>query len=643
MAAAGSNRRIRTGLYDIDLGCLELRKDGVRVPLQEQPFQVLSLLLERPGEVVTREELQTKLWPANAYCGFDEGINTAIRKLRLAFGDSADNPRFIETLPRRGYRFIAQVSEVVAEAPVVNGKAGDRAAASEGDGTGVVTPATPAPAARVWKVAVASAVVLLTLASGFYPLRRRPTAKIPPAKPAVLAVLPFQNLSNDPEQDYFSDGLTEETISDVGQLSPDQLGVIARTSAMAYKHTTKTIREIGRELGVDYILEGSVRREGKRVRISAQLIRVRDQTHLWAENYDREFEDFLGVQNDIGYAISRQVDLRLTPEKQSELETVRKVDPEAYDLYLKGLFYWNTLTATGVRKAISYFEQSTRKDPSNALAYAGLADCYALLPMIGDAAPRESFPAAEIAIERALELNDALAVVHDSNARVKLFYEWDWPQCEKQCLRAIALNRNLAGAHVRYAHLLSNLGRHQEALAEAQRARQLDPLSLITNALEGMFLLHARRYDAAIQQLQRTVDINPHFFVSHFQLGKAYEQKKMYADAIAELAKAREISGGNTETIASLGHAYAVSGQQGAAREVLAGLERQSLQSYVPAFNLALVYAGLGEEDRALEALERGYEERDVHMMFLKVDPRWDDFRADPRFVEVMRRMRLEY
>lgn len=458
----------------------------------------------------------------------------------------------------------------------------------------------------------------------------------------MLAVLPFQNLSNDPEQEYFSDGLTEETISDVGQLSPDQLGVIARTSAMAYKHTTKTISEIGRELGVDYILEGSVRREGNRVRISAQLIRVKDQTHLWAENYDHEFEDFLGVQSDIGYAISRQIDLRLTPEKQSELQTVRKVDPEAYDLYLKGLFYWNTLTATSLRKAISYFEQSISKDPSNALAYAGLADCYALLPMVGDAAPRESFPAAESAIRRALELNEGLAVVHESNARLKFFYEWDWPECEKQCLRAIQLNRNQAGAYVRYAHLLSDLGRHQEALAEAQRARELDPLSLITNALDGMFLLHARRYDAAIQQLQRTVDINPHFFVSHFQLGKAYEQKKMYAEAIAELVKARDISEGNTETIASLGHVYAVSGQPGAARKVLAMLERQSRQTYVPAFNLALVYAGLGEKDRAMEALEKGYEDRDVHMMFLKVDPRWDEYRTDPRFVELMRRMRLD-
>ena len=640
MATTDFNRRVRTGLYDIDLGCPELRRDGVRVPLQEQPFRVLSLLLERPGEVVTREELQTKLWPADTYVGFDEGINTAIRKLRAAFGDSADNPRFIETLPRRGYRFIAPVSEVAAEVAGVNGRAGDAAEASEGES--VVNPSAPAEHSRNWKAAAVVAALALVVASSAYFLQRRLTAETPPTKPAMLAVLPFQNLSTDPEQEYFSDGLTEETITDLGQLSPDQLGVIARTSAMAYKHTTKTVSEIGRDLGVDYILEGSVRREGKRVRISAQLIRVKDQTHLWAENYDREFEDFLGVQNDIGYAISREVDVRLTPEKQSELQTVRKVDPEAYDLYLKGLFYWNTLTATGLRKAISYFEQSTRKDPSNALAYAGLADCYALLPMIGDAAPRDSFPAAETAIARALELNEGLAVVHDSNARLKFFYEWDWPECEKQCLRAIELNRNLAGAHVRYAHLLSDLGRHREALAEAQRARELDPLSLITNALDGMFLLHARRYDEAIQQLRRTIDVNPHFFVSHFQLGKAYEQKKMYAEAIAELVKARDISEGNTETIASLGHVYAVSGQPGAAREVLAGLERQSRQRYVPAFNLALVYAGLGEKDRALDALEKGYEERDVHMMFLKVDPRWDEYRTNPRFVQLMRRMRLD-
>ena len=645
----------RFGQFEADAARNTLKRKGVSVKIQDQPFRVLVLLLERAGEIVTREELRQKLWPEGIYVDFEGSLNVILKKLRLALDDDSDNPRFIETVPRRGYRFIAPVSVTpgdqaarpfMAMAGVpANGKslAAGEELASESGRAGAAPSAIP-PSSRVGTrrlLIFAGLAIVLILAGIAYQMRPHPSATSGAQKRVMLAVLPFQNLSNDPEQEYFSDGLTEETITDLGQLSPEHLGVIARTSAMVYKHTNKTISQIGGELGVDYVLEGSVRREGGKVRISAQLIRVKDQTHLWAQNYDRELQDFLGVQNDLGEMISRQVDLHLTPEEQGELETARKVDPEAYELYLKGLYYWNTLTATGLRQAISYFEQATKKDPNYALAYAGLVDCYAMLPMIGDAPPRESFPAAQAAAARALELNDALAQAHDSDARIKLFYEWDWPECEKQCLRAIALNRNLAGAHVRYAHLLSNVGRHREALSEAERARELDPLSLITNALQGMFLLQARQDDAALQQLQKTVEINPHFWVAHFQLGKVYEDKGMYPEAIAEFITARDLSEGNSETVASLGHAYAGSGQQDAARDVLAALQRRSQQNYVPPFNLALVYAGLGEKDRALESLEKGYEARDVHMIFLKVDSRWDAFRADPRFVGLMRRMRL--
>jgi tetratricopeptide (TPR) repeat protein len=425
----------------------------------------------------------------------------------------------------------------------------------------------------------------------------------------------------------------------LGQLTPEQLGVIARTSAMAYKHTNKTISQIGRELGVDFILEGSVRRDGERVRIAAQLIRVQDQTHLWAQSYDRELPDFLGVQNELAQVISQQVGLRLTPGQKSELETTRKLDPEAYDLYLKGLYHWNMLTPTGFRQAINYFQEAAKRDPKYALAYAGLADCYAVLPMISDSPPRESFPGARAAAARALELDDALAQAHDSDARIKLFYEWNWAESERQSVRAIALNRNLAGAHVRYAHLLSNVGRHKEALAEAERARELDPLSLITNALFGMFLFQARQYDAAVEQLQKTIRMNPHFWVGHLHLGKVYEQKGMYQAAIEEFTKARDLSEGNSETIASLGHAYALSGRQDAARNVLEELQRQSRTSYIPPYNIAMIYAALGEKDHALDWLEKGYETRDVHMIFLKVDPKWDSFRTDSRFQGLLERM----
>jgi tetratricopeptide (TPR) repeat protein len=297
------------------------------------------------------------------------------------------------------------------------------------------------------------------------------------------------------------------------------------------------------------------------------------------------------------------------------------------------------LTPTGFIQAINYFQEATKRDPNYALAYAGLADCYTVLPMIGDSPPRESFPGAQTAAARALELDDALAQAHDSDARIKLFYEWNWAESERQSVRAIALNRNLAGAHVRYAHLLSNIGRHQEALAQAERARELDPLSLITNALFGMFLFQARQYDAAVEQLQKTIKMNPHFWVGHLHLGKVYEQKGMYQAAIEEFTKARDLSEGNSETIASLGHAYAISGGRDAARNVLEELKRQSQKSYVPPYNIAMIYAGLGEKDHALDWLEKGYEARDVHMIFLKIDPKWDTFRTDSRFRDLLERM----
>jgi TolB-like protein/DNA-binding winged helix-turn-helix (wHTH) protein/Flp pilus assembly protein TadD len=600
--------------------------------MQEQPFRVLAILLEHPGDVVTREQLQAKLWPSDTFVGFDEGLNTAIRKLRVAFGDSAENPRFIETVSRRGYRFVAPVREAVAATPQPLHSVVAPVAATEVEHDRPRRIRRPA-------LMLSAAALLVLLASIAYLAHRHSSTKPAAQKRVMLAILPFQNLSNDPEQEYFSDGLSEETITDMGQLTPAQLGVIARTSAMAYKHTDKTISQIGHELGVDYILEGSVRRDGERVRIAAQLIRVQDQTHLWAQSYDRELPDFLGVQNELAQVISQQVGLRLTSGKMSELETTRGLDPEAYDIYLKGLYHWNMLTPSGFSQAINYFQEATKRNPKYALAYAGLADCYAMLPMIGDSPPRESFPGAQAAAAKALDLDDALAQAHDSDARIKLFYEWNWAESERQSVRAIALNGNLAGAHLRYAHLLSNVGRHKEALAEAERARELDPLSLITNALFGMFLFQARQYDAAVEQLQKTITINPHFWVGHLHLGKVYEQTGMYQAAIEEFTKARDLSEGNSETIASLGHAYALSGRQDAARNVLEELKHNSQNGYVPPYNIAMIYAGLGENHHALDWLEKGYEARDVHMIFLKVDPKWDSFRTDSRFRALLERM----
>ena len=490
-----------------------------------------------------------------------------------------------------------------------------------------------------WVVSVAG-LLIVALATGMSVFRMRAHPQSSVARPRVmLAVLPFANLSADPEQEYFSDGLTEETITDLGQLSPEKLGVIARTSAMAYKHTNKTIVQIGQELGVDYALEGSVRRDGTKARISAQLIRVKDQTHLWAQNYDRELKDLLEVQNELGKAIAQQVRLELTPAQQVALTKTRTVDPEAYDLYFKGLYNWNLITPTGFKAAAGYFQRAINKDPNYAPAYAGLVDCYAMLPMIGDAPPRESFPAAEAASAKALQLDDSLAEAHESASRIKFFYEWDWLGAEKEALRAISLDGNLAGAHLRYAHLLSNLGRHKKALAEGQRAIELDPLNLITSALVGMVLYQARQYDASLEHLNRTLQMNPNFWVTHFQLGKAYEQKGRYQEAIAEFTRARDLSEGNSEAAAMVGHAYALAGNKPEAQKVLKELEERSLHTFVPPCNIALVYAALGQNDEAMQWLQKGYEARDIHMIFLKVDARWDSLRANPHFQDLLRRM----
>src|SRR5271156_1478347 len=411
-APVNTGRRIGTGLFEVDLTSGEVLRQGRRVPLQEQPFRVLALLLEHPGQIVTREQMQATLWPADTYVGFDEGLNTAIRKLRVLFGDSADNPRFIETIPRRGYRFIAPVNELPNENGLPAHSTGKpdsknteaaipkvKPGVQEQDGRARTLSSAASRSSRriwIWTLSIALAAILVLMLARVI---ARTHGSSPPArltaKREMLAVLPFQNLSNDPTQEYFSDGLTEETITDLGQLSPAQLGVIARTSAMAYKHSDKTVSQIGHELGVDYILEGSVRRENGRARISAQLIRVSDQTHLWAQSYeDQGLRNFLDVQNEIGRAIAEQVQVSIVPQRQLEMSKMHSVNPEAMDLYLKGRFYWNQRTPAAVRESIRFFNEATAADPGFALAYAGLADAYNISSIVGLYSPKESLPEA---------------------------------------------------------------------------------------------------------------------------------------------------------------------------------------------------------------------------------------------------------
>jgi TolB-like protein/DNA-binding winged helix-turn-helix (wHTH) protein/Tfp pilus assembly protein PilF len=637
-APATTSRRIRTGLFEIDFGSGDLHKEGRRVPLQEQPFRVLAMLLERPGQVVTREELQARIWPADTYVGFDEGLNTAIRKLRIAFGDSADNPRFIETLPRRGYRFIAPVHDLVAAAPQLSESiaVGDTAELPRtrlGSRTGLVA-------------ALAAAALLVVLASFTYLRRSHSSPNATTQKRVMLAVLPFQNMSNDPRQEYFSDGLTEETITDLGQLSPEHLGVVARTSAMAYKHTNKTISQIGRELGVDYILEGSVRREGGEARVSAQLIRVSDQTHLWAQNYQRELHDLLQIENELGTAIARQVQGNLTPQQLVDLSKTRTVDPEAYDLYLKGRFYWNQRNPAAMKESVGYFQQAIAKDPDFALAYVGLADAYNIGNIMGAYSPQESLPKAKMAATKALALDPSLAEAHAALGMEKSHYDYDFPGAEREFLTAIQLNPNSAYAHLFYSNCyLMPMGLVQEAIDENKKALALDPLSLPINNFMAMTYQFAGDNERAYQQFEHTIAMDPSFPLAHEYFSGLLLEMGRFEQAIQEHQKSQLLSGASPEKAAAEAaaqlKAYKSGGPAGFWRHTLDVYLRQHVGS-VWAGGMASAYALVGDKDKAFEWLDKAYEEHEGgDITLLKTEFTWKNLHGDPRFSALLRRMGL--
>lgn len=661
-----SSRRVRSGLFEIDVNSGELHKNGRKLPLQDQPFRVLAMLLEHPGEMVTREQLQARLWPADTYVGFDEGLNTAIRKLRLAFGDSADNPRFIETLPRRGYRFIAPVSEIAASGAQGQAAAladvpvdgGNRDAVGETvPGNGVLArragDITPAPSrVRPWsgKILLLSALALVLIWAGaIFVMRQHRPAGAGSHKRTMLAILPFQNLSGDPSQDYFSDGVTEETITDLGQLSPEHLGVIARTSAMAYKHTDKTVNRIGSELGVDYILEGSVRRVGNKVRITAQLIRVSDQTHLWARSYDREMKDLIEVQNDIGKAIAEQVQANLTPQREVEMSGAHTVNPEAYDLYLKGRFYWNQRNPKAILASIQYFQEATAEDPNFALAYAGLADAYNISNIVGPYSPQESSPKAGAAAKRAIELDPSLAEAHAALGMEKSHYEFDFPGAEKEFLKALELNPNSAYAHLFYGNCyLMPMGRMREAIAETQQALALDPLSLPINNFMGLTYLMAENYDKSYQQFQHTIMMDPSFPLAHNYYAALLFVTGRFEEGIEEDLKGKLLGGVNPEQAAAEAtarlKAFKSGGEKGFWQENLEHTLKLKLAGtrYFPASEIASGYALAGERDKAFEWLEKAYEEREGQdITLLKCDPTMRNLRGDPRLAKYQRRLGL--
>jgi TolB-like protein/DNA-binding winged helix-turn-helix (wHTH) protein/Tfp pilus assembly protein PilF len=637
--------KYRFGPFELRLQTRELYKHGVKLKLRPQGYQVLALLLEHAGECVTREELQKRVWPSNTFVDFENGVNSAIKQLRASLNDSAAEPRYIETLPKLGYRMIAPV-EYEADS------AGARATGSEEEVGGakmereaaVSKSARPAHSRkRLWAAAVSVVVIVCVFAFLKWPRVHPAPQRAAPAGRIMVAVLPFENLTGDGTQDYFSDGLTEEMIAQLGRLDPKEFGVIARTSVMHYQHTTEKVDEIGSELGAQYVLEGSVRRDSEKVRINAELIEVSGQRQLWAQQYDRELTNLLVVQAEIAREICDAIQLTLGSPQRTERVRQPTLTPQAYqayDLCLKGLYFWNKRDVPGFRQAIEYFQQAIAKDPNYAPAYAGLANSYALLPGYTLAPASKYMPKAREAALRALAIDDDLPEAHVALALILENYDWDWSTAEKEYRRAIELNPNYATAHHWYAEFLTWRGRFDEALRESEDARRLDPLSLIIATDRGAILYFSRQYDRAIEQFQGVREMDPSFGRTHLVVD-AYLQQGRFAEALANLEDWRRTSGDGIHISSRLVYLYGRMGQTDKARAELRKLEAVNRTQSLDPVPMALAYVGIGDKEAALRSLEKAYAERSNLLTALKVEPVYDPLRDDPRFQELLRRVGL--
>ncbi len=624
---------IRFGEFELELRSGELRKDGSPVKLQPQPLKVLALLVANAGRLVTREEIQRAVWDGETFVDFEHGLNFCIKQIRTALGDNAQAPLYIETLPRRGYRFIASVEKSEQS------KDANHSTEAPSQVAHVEAVISPAPERKAINWRTPALVLIPLLIIGAYFVWQRFAATTGPAKAKVmLAVMPFENLSPNPEQDYFSDGMTEEMIAQLGSLQPARLGVIARTSAMTYKRGAKDIRQIASELNVDYVLEGSVRREGDRVRITAQLIQTSDQTHLWSESYERNGQNALALQSEVARSIARALALELLPVEQAET-SAGVISTEAHDAYLKGRYLWNKGKSDTIEKSISQFEQAIEIAPDYALAYAGLADSYIMLGMYYRLLPVDAYAKAKAAAARALELDDRLAEAHTSLGTIRFRFDWDWPEAEREFKRAIELNPSYSRAHHDYAWFLVAMERFDEAIAEIKRAQELDPLSPLANSDVGWVYLRARRYDDAIKQIQRTLELEPNFGSAQACLERAYRMKGMYKEALDLARKEMIRQDASNEELAALDRTDAIAGLRNVGRLRLKERIETAKSRSVSPYSIAALYAELDEKDASFEWLERAFRERDSDIASLKVDPAFDSLHSDARFFNLLRRM----
>lgn len=629
---------------ELDVRLYQLRRSGRLVKLERIPMELLLLLVEQRGQLVTREQIIEKVWGKDVFLDTDNSINAAIRKIRQALKDDPEQPRFVQTVTGRGYRFIAPVLGAgVGSAPEETIPLSPRAAENAlGPKIDVSREATRHGWSSPLRLSLLAAFALFFFALGVYlPRSRSRTNAQPSGGRVMLAVLPFENLTGDVGQDYLSEGMTEEMITQLGNLDPPHLGVIARTSVMHYQHSREPLAQIGHELGIQYVLEGSFRRDAGNVRITAQLIQMKDQSHVWARHYDRELKGLLTVQGEIAHEIADEIQLTLgDPHRFNAAH--RTVSPsnasyEAYDLYLKGLYFWNKRTFEGFQQAAEYFQQAIAKDPNYARAYAGLADTFGLISVWQWGSPTELMPKARNAAVKALELDENLAEAHTSLALIAENYDYDWPTAEKEFRRAIQIDPGYATAHQWYAEYLSWQGRFDEALAESERARQLDPLSLIIATDHAVILYYSRQYERAIAQFRSVLDMDPHFNRATMII-PAYVEEGRFAEALDEIKRGLPPDD-SPWTCSTKAYVYGRWGQTAQAERALANLRRMIRDPDSQYF--ALPYVATGRRDQAIAVLQKAYAGRSNFVVNVKVEPAFDSLRPDPRFQELLRRVRL--
>ena len=609
-----------------------MRKSGQRIKLAGQPFDVLQALLERPGEIVTREELRQRLWPQNTFVDHELAIKKAVNRLREVLSDSTESPHFIETVPRRGYRFICNIATSSIESEPNEPPAADAVASK---------PSQSFSPMRLLKRLSVPLVLLilggLLLLLNVDNLRTRIFARSRPLEIHSIAVLPLQDLSSDPKQEYFSDGMTDELITNLAKFS--KLRVISHTSVERYKGAKLPLPEIARQLGVDVVVEGKVLRSGDRVRITAQLIDARSDTLLWAESYERGLQDILALQDELAADITKKIRGKLNVDGQSRSSSARPVDAATNEAYLKGRYFYGKLSADGFKEALKYYQEAAARDPNCAPAYVGIGSSYEGLGIWQELRPRDAAAKSRAALEKALALDDTLGEAHAILGHVDFLWEWDWAAAEAEYKRALELGPPSSMIQIRYAIFLASMGRSSEAIQQMQEAHSLDPVSLLSNDLFGFVYYLSHDYDHAIDQYKKTLALYPDADAVHVYLARSYELKGMMPEAFGEYQRQERLTGSTEAELTAQRKVFEKSGWNGFWRRKLETDLEDSKRRYIPAAWFAELYERLGARDKSFELLEKAYQDREHAMAFIKAEPMLAPLHEDSRFQAILHRM----